>query len=145
MCTISGRTCRTARNVATPKAEQSSPRTTLVSDAVHTKLGAAALTKDRFVHGWPEDVNQLDLRRDNLCLDEIEKVRQDPASGCFGDVKEPNRARLRNRRGAVAEPRHARLADRVATLVELRRQRRLDPRRLYLLRSGVVRRLIVCG
>ena len=56
-----------------------------------------------------------------------------------------HRARLRNRRGAVAEPRRARLADRVATLVELRRQRRLDPRRLYLLRGGVVRRLIVCG
>jgi len=54
------------------------------------------------------------------------------------------RARVHNRRGAVAEPRRARLADRVATLVELRRQRS-DPRRLYWLRSGVVRRLIVRG
>ena len=89
-------------------------------------------------------MNQLDLRRDNLFLDEIEKVRQDPASGCFGDVKDPNRA-PRNRLGAVAEPGRARLADRVATLVELRRQRRPDPRTLYLLRGGVVRRLIACG
>ena len=54
-----------------------------------------------------------------------------------------HRTRLCNRRGAVVEPRRARLADRVATLVELRRQRRLGPRRLYLLPDGVMRRLIV--
>ena len=55
-----------------------------------------------------------------------------------------HRTWLCNRRGAVVEPRRARLADRVATLVELRRQRP-DPRRLYLLRRGVVRRLSVPG
>ena len=55
-----------------------------------------------------------------------------------------HRTRLCNRRSAVAEPRRARLADRVATLVELRRQRP-DPRCLYLLRRGVVRRLSVRG
>ena len=53
-----------------------------------------------------------------------------------------HRTRLCNRRSAVAEPRRARLAYWVATLVELRRQHP-DPRRLYLLRGGVVRRLIV--
>jgi hypothetical protein len=48
---------------------------------------------------------------------------------------------LRNRRGAITEPRRARLANRVATLVGLRRQRRLEPRRLYLLRRSLGRRL----
>jgi hypothetical protein len=54
-----------------------------------------------------------------------------------------HRTRQRNRRGAVVELRRARLSNRVATLVELRRQKCLDPRRIYLLRGGVVRRLIV--
>ena len=85
MCTISGRrTCRTARNVATPKRSKVRHERRSYRMLSTRSFSVGALTKDRFVHGWPEDVNQLDLRRDNLCLDEIEKVRQDPASGCFG-------------------------------------------------------------
>jgi hypothetical protein len=51
---------------------------------------------------------------------------------------------LRNRRVAIAEPMRARLAEWVTTFLKLRRQRRLDPRRLCLLR-GLGRRLIVHG
>jgi hypothetical protein len=51
---------------------------------------------------------------------------------------------LRNRRGAIAKLQRARLADGVATvLTELRRHRRPNPRRLYWLRVGLGRGLIV--